>query len=171
MKPEKDDSVGSAASGTPRFTHNEKTLLYKLFQANEDVIDIKYRKVSKQKMSVREAWEKIVNSYNTNPNITTKRNYKQIQKFWLNARKLHLFSGQDSCSRRSTCVQLKRHFIDFEQAYDTPKRDELRDFLQGNSFIYVNILLEMIMRAFNIINKNHSDEVIGRTYNISRAAG
>lgn len=45
MKTEKDDSGVSPASGTPRFTHNEKSLLYKLFQDNEDVIDIKFRKV------------------------------------------------------------------------------------------------------------------------------
>lgn len=71
---------------TPRFTQEEKEILYSLFHEHEEVIDIKYRKKQRSKYSVRDAWEKIVHEFNTHPGVSAMRNLKQIQKFWLNAR-------------------------------------------------------------------------------------
>lgn len=76
----------SQAQQTPRFTPEEKEVLYTLFHHHEEVIDIKCRKKSRSKLSVRDAWEEIVNDFNSHPNISAIRNLKQIQKFWLNAR-------------------------------------------------------------------------------------
>ncbi|KAL5277931.1 z family protein [Megaselia abdita] len=116
IKTEKDDNVSPAAApGTPRFTHSEKSLLYKLFQENEDVIDIKFRKVSRQKMSIREAWEKIVNSYNDSPGITTKRNFKQIQKFWLNARLRKQYPSKNNVEPISTTMIKQEKGLDIKQ--------------------------------------------------------
>uniref|UniRef100_A0A1B0A136 Regulatory protein zeste n=1 Tax=Glossina pallidipes TaxID=7398 RepID=A0A1B0A136_GLOPL len=84
--------AGTSAGGkcqmplTPRFTQEEKDILYSLFHQHEDVIDIKYRKKNRSKYSVRDAWEQIVRDFNSHPNVSAMRNLKQIQKFWLNAR-------------------------------------------------------------------------------------
>ena len=90
-----DESVNSAGgtttgkcqmSLTPRFTHEEKQILYALFHQHEEVIDIKFRKKQRSKYSVRDAWEQIVREFNSTPGVSAMRNLKQIQKFWLNAR-------------------------------------------------------------------------------------
>lgn len=92
-----DDSVTAGGSGgtsggkcnmslTPRFTHEEKEILYALFHQHEEVIDIKFRKKQRSKYSVRDAWEQIVREFNSTPGVSAMRNLKQIQKFWLNAR-------------------------------------------------------------------------------------
>lgn len=77
---------GHHMSLTPRFTHEEKEILYTLFHQHEEVIDIKYRKKTRSKYSVRDAWEQIVREFNSTPGVSAMRNLKQIQKFWLNAR-------------------------------------------------------------------------------------
>lgn len=74
------------SSLTPRFTHEEKEILYALFHQHEEVIDIKFRKKQRSKISVRDAWEQIVREFNSTPGVSAMRNVKQIQKFWLNAR-------------------------------------------------------------------------------------
>ncbi|XP_053952189.1 regulatory protein zeste [Anastrepha ludens] len=71
---------------TPRFTQEEKAILYSLFHEHEEVIDIKFRKKQRSKYSVRDAWENIVREFNSHPGVSAVRNLKQIQKFWLNAR-------------------------------------------------------------------------------------
>ncbi|XP_075155231.1 zeste [Haematobia irritans] len=71
---------------TPRFTHEEKDILYNLFHQHEEVIDIKFRKKQRSKYSIRDAWEQIVREFNSHPGVIQMRNLKQIQKFWLNAR-------------------------------------------------------------------------------------
>lgn len=71
---------------TPRFTAEEKEVLYTLFHLHEEVIDIKHRKKQRNKYSVRETWDKIVRDFNSHPHVSAMRNIKQIQKFWLNSR-------------------------------------------------------------------------------------
>lgn len=71
---------------TPRFTQEEKEILYTLFHQHEEVIDIKFRKKQRSKYSIRDAWEQIVREFNSHPGVMQMRNLKQIQKFWLNAR-------------------------------------------------------------------------------------
>lgn len=71
---------------TPRFTQEEKEILYTLFHQHEEVIDIKFRKKQRSKYSIRDAWEQIVREFNSHPRVMQMRNLKQIQKFWLNAR-------------------------------------------------------------------------------------
>lgn len=71
---------------TPRFTAEEKDVLYGLFHLHEEVIDIKHRKKQRNKYSVRETWDKIVRDFNSHPHVSAMRNIKQIQKFWLNSR-------------------------------------------------------------------------------------
>ena len=82
------NNASSVANFSPaRFTKEEKSVLYELFRDNEEIIDIKHRRnSSKKNVSVRECWDRIAALYNDNPDITTLRNVKQIQKFWLNAR-------------------------------------------------------------------------------------
>jgi len=70
----------------PRFTAEEKEVLYTLFHLHEEVIDIKHRKKQRNKYSVRETWDKIVKDFNSHPHVSAMRNIKQIQKFWLNSR-------------------------------------------------------------------------------------
>lgn len=72
-----------------RYTKNEKEILFSLFQHFEETIDIRRRKSYSKKlnnMTVRQCWQKICTLYNSDPNITTQRSIKQIQKFWLNSR-------------------------------------------------------------------------------------
>ena len=71
---------------TPRFSQEEKDILYELFNQHCEVIDIKLRKKQRNKHAVREAWNGIVRAFNANPHISAVRTTKQIQKFWLNAR-------------------------------------------------------------------------------------
>lgn len=71
---------------TPRFTAEEKDVLYTLFHLHEEVIDIKHRKKQRNKYSVRDTWDKIVRDFNSHPHVSAMRNIKQIQKFWLNSR-------------------------------------------------------------------------------------
>lgn len=71
---------------TPRFTQEEKEILYSLFHQHEEVIDIKFRRKQRSKYSIRDAWEQIVREFNSHPGVSAMRNLKQIQKFWLNAR-------------------------------------------------------------------------------------
>lgn len=83
-------STASSSKGqlplTPRFTAEEKDVLYTLFHLHEEVIDIKHRKKQRNKYSVRDTWDKIVRDFNSHPHVSAMRNIKQIQKFWLNSR-------------------------------------------------------------------------------------
>lgn len=103
-------SAGASGTGgkagqitlTPRFTQEEKEILYSLFHEHEEVIDIKFRKKQRSKYSVRDAWEKIVHEFNTHPGVSAMRNLKQIQKFWLNARWVEDAKPEDLIRMAST---------------------------------------------------------------------
>lgn len=84
---------------TPRFTAEEKEVLYTLFHLHEEVIDIKHRKKQRNKYSVRETWDKIVKDFNSHPHVSAMRNIKQIQKFWLNSRCEIVFMWLENVAR------------------------------------------------------------------------
>lgn len=71
-----------------RYSENEKSLLYELFEKYQEIIDIKLRRnlySSTKQCEVRECWERILKTFNDNPQ-TSERTMKQLQKFWLNAK-------------------------------------------------------------------------------------
>lgn len=71
-----------------RYSENEKTLLYELFERYQEIIDIKLRRnlySSTKQCEVRECWELILKTFNEHPQ-TSERTMKQLQKFWLNAK-------------------------------------------------------------------------------------
>ncbi|XP_023293989.2 regulatory protein zeste [Lucilia cuprina] len=146
------NSSGSGTTGgkchqmsslTPRFTHEEKEILYTLFHQHEEVIDIKFRKKQRSKYSVREAWEQIVREFNSTPGVSAMRNLKQIQKFWLNARlrKQYPFrSGQqkqNSNNDNNTSHIMKsdeHHVIKDEPAFHISNNENSEHNEQNESF-------------------------------------
>lgn len=71
-----------------RYSENEKTLLYELFERYQEIIDIKLRRnlySSTKQCEVRECWELILKTFNEDVR-TSERTMKQLQKFWLNAK-------------------------------------------------------------------------------------
>ncbi|XP_017471338.1 PREDICTED: regulatory protein zeste [Rhagoletis zephyria] len=125
-------SAGASGAGnktgqltlTPRFTQEEKEILYSLFHEHEEVIDIKFRKKQRSKYSVRDAWENIVREFNSHPGVSAVRNLKQIQKFWLNARlrKQYPFrpNGQKEANNTQTSIETNEQ----SEVVNHPIKDE-----------------------------------------------
>ncbi|XP_037935675.1 regulatory protein zeste [Teleopsis dalmanni] len=107
---------------TPRFTTEEKEILYSLFHQHEEIIDIKFRKKQRSKYSVRDTWDQIVHEFNGHPSVSQQRNVKQIQKFWLNARLRKQYPFRIKCSNVANSLngnqsQLVTHVIKDEPEY------------------------------------------------------
>lgn len=71
-----------------RFSEDEKSVLFSLFNKYKDVIDIKHRRSSSsqhKQIELRKCWDAILDTFNSHVE-TNKRTLKQIQKFWLNSK-------------------------------------------------------------------------------------
>lgn len=129
----------STWSLAPRFTNDEKRVLFGLFRQHENVIDIKYRKHRKGKLSIREAWQKILDDFNRHSNVSIQRNLKQIQKFWLNARLRKQFTSK-SVKETKLYASTSEPIINNAAVAAPMKSEPKLDFQKESSTIYEDIV-------------------------------